>query len=174
MKTCWLCLRDLTETKEHIIPESMGGRKTVRGFICRACNSKTGHDWDAAVTEFESWKFHLLSNLKINPQQSKPIRGSMPDTGMNVFIHSGVQIRLGSNAPVKTQLDTGEVHYKFSCDPSRVDDLFASMNTLLQRRGKAPMTRDEFDARIKHRVTHQPVVSFSLQLHIPKYYRSGG
>ena len=169
---CWLCDRELTETREHIIPESMGGRKTVRGFICRDCNSETGHDWDVAVIEFESWKFHLLSNLKINPQQGKPIRGNMPDTGMNVFIDSDVQVRLGFNPPVKTQIDTGEIHYQFSCDPSRVDDLFASMNTLLQRRGKDPMTRGEFDARIRHNMTPQPVVNFSLQMHIPRYYRS--
>ena len=118
LKTCWLCDRELTETREHIIPESMGGRKTVRGFICRNCNSETGHDWDVAVTEFESWKFHLLSNLKINPQQGKRIRGNIPDTGMNVFIDSSVQVRLAFNPPVKTQLDTDEMHYQFSCNPS--------------------------------------------------------
>ena len=172
MKTCWLCHKDLTETKEHIIPESIGGKSTVRGFICRDCNSKTGHKWDVAVTKFESWKFHLHSNLKINPQQDKPIRGNMPDTGMNVFIDSGVRIRLSFNAPVKTQLETGEVLYQFSCDPSRVDDLFTSMNTLLSRKGKDPMTRDEFDARIRHHVTPQPVVNFTAPMDTPKYYRS--
>ena len=173
VNTCWLCDKELTETREHIIPESMGGKKTVRGFICRDCNSKTGHNWDVAVTEFESWKFHLLSDLKINPQQGKPIRGNMPDTGMNVFIDSGVQVRLGFNAPVKTQLETGEVLYQFSCDPSRVDDLFTAMNTLLQQEGgKNPMTRDEFDARIRHHVTPQPVVNFTLQMDTPMYYRS--
>ena len=172
LKTCWLCDKELTETKEHIIPESMGGKKVVRGFICRDCNSKTGHDWDVAVTEFESWKFHLLSDLKINPQQGKPIRGNMPDTGMNVFIDSGIQIRLGFNAPVKTQLETDDVLYRFSCDPSRVDDLFASMNRLLQRKGKDPMTRDEFDARVEHHVTPQPVVHFTLRMDTPMYYRS--
>lgn len=144
----------------------------MRGFICRDCNSETGSNWDVAVTEFESWKFHLLSNLKINPQQGKPIRGNMADTGMNVFIDSGAQVRLGFNPPVMTQLDTGELHYQFSCDPSRVDDLFASMNTLLQRKGQDPITRNEFDARIRHNISPQPVVSFSLQLQIPKYYRS--
>ena len=150
----------------------MGGKKTVRGFICRDCNSETGHSWDAAVTEFESWKFHLRSDLKINPQQDKPIKGHMSDTGMHVFIDSGVQIRLGFNAPVKTHLETGETHYQFSCDPSRVDDLFTSVNTLLQRNGKDPMTRDEFHARIRHHVIPQPVVTFALQMDTPKYYRS--
>ncbi|MDD9994574.1 MAG: hypothetical protein OXS35_02330 [Dehalococcoidia bacterium] len=171
-KVCWLCDEQLTETKEHIIPESMGGRKTVRGFICRDCNSKTGHDWDVAVAEFESWKFHLHDDLKINPQHGKPIRGIMPDKSMNVLIDSGVQIRLGFNPPVKTKLETGGVRYQFSCDPSRVDELFAAINTLLQRRGTDPITRDEFNARIRHTITPQPVVSFSLQLHIPKYFRS--
>ena len=144
LKKCWLCDRELTETREHIIPESMGGKRTVRGFICRDCNSTTGHKWDVAVIEFESWKFNLLAYLKTNPQQGKPIRGKMPDTGMNVFIESGAKVRLGFNPPVLTQMASGAMHYQFSCDPSGVDDLFASMNTLLERKGKAPMTRDEF------------------------------
>ena len=162
----------MTDTKEHIIPASIGGTKSVRGFICRNCNSKTGHDWDVAVTRFESWKFHLLSDLKINPQQGKPTKGIMPDTGMKVLIDSGVQIQLDRNAPVKTHLETGEVLYQFSGDPSRVDELFASVNTLLQRKGKDPMTRDEFDARINHSVIPQPVVKVKLQMDAPKYYRS--
>ena len=150
----------------------MGGKKTVRGFICRDCNSKTGHDWDVAVTRFESWKFNLHSDLKINPQQGKSIRGTMLDTGMNVLVGSGIQIQLGFNAPIKTHLETDEVLYQFSVDPSRVDELFASVNTLLQRKGKTPMTRDEFDARITHNAISQPVVNFTLQMDTPKYYRS--
>ena len=38
-----------TPTKEHVIPNALGGRKTVTGFICNSCNSRTGALWDAEV-----------------------------------------------------------------------------------------------------------------------------
>ena len=172
MKTCWLCDKELTETREHIIPESMGGRKTVRGFICRDCNSETGHGWDAAVTTFESWKFNLNSMLRINPQQGRPIRAKMGDTGMNVLIGAGLQMRLGFNSPVRTQTESGQEVIQFACDPSQVDGLFDPVNTLLQRKGMARMTREEFDARITRHETPQPEINFSLQMNMPKYYRA--
>ena len=172
LEICWLCDKELTRNKEHVIPESMGGRKTVRGFICRCCNSRTGSEWDAAVSKFESWKFHLTPNLGINPRQGKPLPVSMADTGMNAFMDSGVQVRLGYNAPVITQDEAGQVTYRFTRDPSQLDELFDSMNRLLRRRGENPITRDEFNARIEYRVTPGPVITFSLQMDMPKYYRS--
>ena len=170
--TCWLCDNELTPTKEHIIPESMGGKKTVHGFICRNCNSRTGHDWDVATPEFESWKFQLDPSLSINPRRERPIRGRMAGTGLNVFIGSGVQIRLGHNSPTKTGGEDGQLAYQFTSDPDHVDELFDSVNTLLRRRGRAEWTRGEFDARVEHRVTEQPLVNFTLQMNIPGYYRS--
>lgn len=47
--TCALCgtlLTDENKSREHIIPNALGGRKTVRNFICVKCNSRTGSDWD--------------------------------------------------------------------------------------------------------------------------------
>lgn len=169
---CWLCDKELTTTREHIIPESMGGKKTVRGFICRDCNSTTGHAWDVDVTNFESWKFQLNPNLHINPRQGKSIRGVMADTGLNVFIDSGAQVRLGHNPPVVRHETSGQVTYTFASDLGEIDSLFNSVNTSLQRKGMNPITRDEFDARVKHSVIPQPVVNFLLQLNFHKYFRS--
>lgn len=53
-KQCVLCDTPITSdntTREHIIPMAIGGRRTVTGFICRACNSKTGQTWDAKLAE---------------------------------------------------------------------------------------------------------------------------
>ena len=47
--TCALCGRSLTDknkSREHVFPNALGGRKTVRNFICVKCNSRTGSDWD--------------------------------------------------------------------------------------------------------------------------------
>ncbi|HGO6126871.1 TPA: HNH endonuclease, partial [Burkholderia cepacia] len=37
------------DSSEHIIPNSIGGRRTIRGFICKDCNSRTGDSWDAEI-----------------------------------------------------------------------------------------------------------------------------
>lgn len=52
MTQCALCdvvITELNDSKEHIIPNSIGGRRKVRGFICVSCNSKSGNEWDAEL-----------------------------------------------------------------------------------------------------------------------------
>ena len=47
--TCALCGTSLTSenaSREHIIPNAIGGRKKIANFLCRACNSRTGSEWD--------------------------------------------------------------------------------------------------------------------------------
>ncbi len=49
---CALCqtpLSDANCSKEHILPNAIGGRKTTKTFICRSCNSWTGEKWDSAL-----------------------------------------------------------------------------------------------------------------------------
>ncbi|UWF49679.1 HNH endonuclease [Pseudomonas sp. N3-W] len=54
MNSCSLCDVKLTlenDSKEHIIPNSVGGRKKTKGFLCQTCNSKTGDEWDTVLSE---------------------------------------------------------------------------------------------------------------------------
>lgn len=49
---CALCDNPLSvvgDSGEHIIPNSIGGRRKIWGFICRGCNSTTGETWDAEI-----------------------------------------------------------------------------------------------------------------------------
>lgn len=51
---CILCIKDISienDTAEHILPNSIGGRKKVSGFICRGCNNKTGERWESELSE---------------------------------------------------------------------------------------------------------------------------
>jgi hypothetical protein len=51
---CVLCdcpIDDGSDSDEHVIPNSIGGRLKVRGFICIYCNSKTGETWDKALSD---------------------------------------------------------------------------------------------------------------------------
>ena len=46
---CALCdtrLDDTNNSREHIIPNAIGGRKFIHNFICRQCNNTTGATWD--------------------------------------------------------------------------------------------------------------------------------
>ena len=52
-RLCALCQTLLTRdnnTREHIIPNALGGRKKIRHFICKRCNDKTGEKWDSEIT----------------------------------------------------------------------------------------------------------------------------
>ena len=48
-RTCGLCGTAVTgenSSREHVIPNAIGGRKRVSNFLCVACNSTTGSEWD--------------------------------------------------------------------------------------------------------------------------------
>jgi len=51
-KRCLLCeevISAKTDSREHLIPNSIGGRKKVSGFLCVDCNSKSGDRWESAL-----------------------------------------------------------------------------------------------------------------------------
>ena len=59
---CAFCRRELagdSRSREHIIPNAIGGRKTVANFICRGCNNNLGRTWDAALAK----QFRSLSTM---------------------------------------------------------------------------------------------------------------
>lgn len=62
---CWLCgilLTKKNRSREHIIPEALGGRRTVGDFLCRHCNNSAGSKWDAALVK-TSKPFDFISSL---------------------------------------------------------------------------------------------------------------
>ena len=51
---CGLCDALLTgenDSKEHVIPNALGGRCVVQGFLCRLCNNRAGSEWDASLVK---------------------------------------------------------------------------------------------------------------------------
>ena len=51
---CALCDIEISEsndTKEHIIPNAIGGRRKIKGFICNLCNNKSGDDWESELAK---------------------------------------------------------------------------------------------------------------------------
>lgn len=86
--TCWLCgvaLTSETDSKEHIIPQAIGGRKTVSGFICKHCNNETGAAWDARLL-----KFLEFITMFVNPSREDgkrtPAVNATGDDGLDYLI----------------------------------------------------------------------------------------
>ena len=107
---CWLCGVSITpenNSKEHVIPQAIGGRKTVSGFICRRCNNETGAEWDAG----------LMKSLEFMSIFEKPSRGdgkltpsvsAIGDDGLEYLIEPGGRPKI-KHARVQTiESDEGE------------------------------------------------------------------
>lgn len=73
---------------------------------------------------------------------------------------------------MRTQDETGEVTYQFTCDPGQIDSMFEAANTLSQRNGMNSISRADFEAQITRDEIPHPVVEVPLVLDIPKYCRS--
>jgi hypothetical protein len=78
---CAICDTLITpenDSREHIILNALGGRRTVPQFICKPCNNTTGHSWDAALAKQLnplSLFFHVLRQDGSSPAQDFPIVG---------------------------------------------------------------------------------------------------
>ncbi|MCK5543564.1 MAG: HNH endonuclease [Desulfobacterales bacterium] len=66
IKKCALCNVEISEnndSKEHIIPNAIGGKKKVKGFICDLCNIKSGDAWETELAK-QLNSLCLLFNIK--------------------------------------------------------------------------------------------------------------
>ncbi|MGN2398985.1 HNH endonuclease, partial [Klebsiella quasipneumoniae] len=72
VKKCAFCDKSLSgknRTKEHVIPNALGGRKKTVEFICNTCNNKLGEKWDAELARQLNW-FSLA--VGISRERGKP------------------------------------------------------------------------------------------------------
>lgn len=78
MNLCAICktpLNDGNDSNEHIIPNAIGGRKTVRNFICKQCNSSTGEKWDKALADqLQAFCTMLDINRRRGDNQPVPVK----------------------------------------------------------------------------------------------------
>jgi len=82
------------DSDEHIIPNSIGGRRKIRSFLCVRCNSRAGETWDAEI-----WRqFCHIASMHGTERE----RGDIP--AIPVKTVSGMQLKLlpdGSLTPQK-------------------------------------------------------------------------
>lgn len=69
---CALCEKQIeisNDSREHIIPHSIGGRRKIRSFICIDCNSRSGDSWDAEIWQQFS---HLAMMNGVDRERGAP------------------------------------------------------------------------------------------------------
>lgn len=93
-----MTLTSANSGKEHIIPNAIGGRKKVVGFICTGCNSETGTEWDAELAR-QLQPLSLLLGIKRQ-------RGSVKDLVLPTS--SGGEIRLHSDGKMTPAIPSNE------------------------------------------------------------------
>lgn len=110
MDLCSLCEIKLTtenDSREHIIPNSIGGRRKIKGFLCQNCNSTTGEEWD---TELSKQLNPLCLIFFIQRERGSPPSQTFKTTeGRSLTLHSK-----GGMSPAKVSFEEETVDGKTS------------------------------------------------------------
>lgn len=91
-RICVICAEPIdaeNDSREHVMTEALGGRLTVKGFICRCCNNETGRTWDAQLAT----QLHPLSLLFGVQRQ----RGATP--GLKIITTAGEEFVIHADGP---------------------------------------------------------------------------
>ena len=112
---CYLCSEPLTvenDSAEHIIPNSIGGIRKVKGFICRVCNNQAGDTWDADLSK----QFNKLAILFRVVRDQGENRGEVIETTAGEkLIYRKDSLKFFSPKIQKTTKEDG-VQYKISAN----------------------------------------------------------
>jgi len=105
MSYCALCENEIThlnDSKEHIVPQAIGGRRKIRRFICKKCNSGGGQDWDAKLAEQYNW-FSVALNIKRENGSYPPSQLVRTTGGQGLIFHAD-----GTMSPDKPEIITAD------------------------------------------------------------------
>jgi hypothetical protein len=105
---CALCDQVITPTnnsKEHLLPNGIGGQKTVRNVLCKPCNDRTGAAWDAIVSK-QLNPLNLLFAIK-RDRGSVQAEDYTTLSGQKVRKHPEGHLTLPRQEPIRTQTDQG-------------------------------------------------------------------
>jgi hypothetical protein len=105
---CALCNQVLTpdnNSREHLLPNGIGGQKTVRNVLCKPCNDRTGAEWDASVSKQLNF-LNLLFAIK-RDRGTVQAEDYTTVSGQTVRKHPEGHLTLPRQEPVRTQTDQG-------------------------------------------------------------------
>lgn len=109
--SCALCDAQITrenDSGEHLLLQSLGGRRQVFGFICKSCNSHAGQQWDAALNSELS---HVSLMHGVDRQRSGPLPSQRVNTieGKRLLLHAD-----GTMSPATPTIEANETEGRLS------------------------------------------------------------
>lgn len=102
---CSLCnfsFEEKKDSEEHIIPQSIGGKRTVKGFICEDCNNSKGNTWDAKLAK-ELQALCIFFKIKRERSNVPPIKVTTGE-GNDFFVSVDGQISLTKPTYIEEEL----------------------------------------------------------------------
>jgi HNH endonuclease len=105
---CALCNVVLTpenNSREHLLPNGIGGQKAVRNVLCKPCNDRTGAEWDAIVSKQLNF-LNLLFGIKrdrgeVQAENFKTV------SGQTIRKHPDGHLTFPRQEPTRIQTDQG-------------------------------------------------------------------
>lgn len=160
-KKCALCTSPLAgknRTKEHIIPNAIGGRKKTIGFICNDCNNKLGESWDSELARQLNW-FSLA--IGISRERGEPPKQIVQTTnGEKYWLLSD-----GSLTPEKSSYNEKECDegIKISLSARTHEEVKQRLKGILRKYPKFDIDKAQRELQLKSGYLESPLqVNLSL------------
>jgi HNH endonuclease len=105
---CALCDQLLTpanNSREHLLPNGIGGQKSERNVLCKPCNERTGTEWDAVVSKQLNF-LNLLFGIK---RDRGKVQAEDFETvsGQTIRKHPDGQLTFPRQEPTRIQTEQG-------------------------------------------------------------------
>jgi hypothetical protein len=114
-KRCSLCPNTLTEenlSREHIIPNCIGGRRKTIGFICNTCNNDFGKEWEKVLAEQLLW-FSLSVGIVRERGESPHLKVKVVD-GSELLLRNDGSLTLAKPSYSETEAEDGKIKIQLS------------------------------------------------------------
>ena len=143
---CRARLEDHNRSREHVIPQALGGRKTISDSLCRKCNNETGADWDAKLVE-QLLPIQQLVHDPADPRvRSRTVRDE--ETGVELTFKPGL----------RGGLTTETIITELGDNRSRIQTSANTRGRALQELEKALRERGLNRSEAKKEARREPVV----------------
>lgn len=124
-------------TKEHIVPESIGGSLTI-DRVCKNCNSTMGSDFEGEVVNYFFFKAIRHTNqipAKRGRSVAHPLKGIYASSnGSKIEVDGNLKQRLISNYEVTSiNKASGKLSMNIALDPNNLNNLESELSKKLAR-----------------------------------------
>lgn len=169
-KQCSLCPNLLTEenlSREHIIPNCIGGRRKTAGFICKTCNNDFGQEWESVLAEQFLW-FSLSVGVARERGESPNLKVKVVD-GSEFLLRNDGSLTLAKPSYAETPLEDGKIAIQVSV---RSEDEARKLAKGIQRKYPKSNLQVALDNMVTEQTYLDQPINVNLQFGGPSAGRS--